>query len=79
MRHEPPSLAQTSLVATVKEHQSLYEIKNQHELCVGTVSLDQNFLEFISMTDIRAVEEVVGGRVHRLTAQMVIWRQYCLE
>ena len=65
MRHEPPSTAQTSLVATVKEHQSLHKIKNQHELCVGTVSLDWNFLEVISTTEIRPVEKAVGGRVHR--------------
>ena len=79
MRHEPPSPGQTSLVATVKEHQSLHKIKNQYELCVGTVSLDQNFLEVVSTTETRAVEEAVGGRVHRLTTQVVIWRQCCFE
>ena len=75
MRNEPPSLAQSSLAATTKEHQCLHKIKNQHELCVEAVSPERNFLEFISMTDIRAVEEAVGGRVHRLTTQVVIWRQ----
>ena len=60
MRNEPLSLAQSSLKATVKEHQSLCKLLDQHESSVETVSLDQNFLEVISTTEIRGVEKADG-------------------
>ena len=64
IQNGPRSLAQSSLVVIVMEHQSLHMNKNRHELCVEKISLDKNLPR--------------RSQVHCLTdTQMDIWQQYC--